>query len=196
MRLAAQIAGHHGMNRIRRIHLVGIGGTGMSGIAEVLLNLGYQVSGSDLGDNASTRRLAGLGARIFQGHAADHVTGAEVLVVSSAVNRSNEEVDGLQEELVDRFGNVPEEVQHLLEVIKVKILLTRLAIKKLEERPSQLILTFDESTKVSPKKIVELIRHGEGRYQMTPDSRLIVEGGVVLRQDPLGTAKKVLQALA
>jgi transcription-repair coupling factor (superfamily II helicase) len=113
-----------------------------------------------------------------------------------SLTRSDEEVDGLREELVDRFGNVPEEVQHLLEVIKVKILLTRLAIKKLEERPSQLILTFDETTKVSPKKIVELIRHGEGRYQMTPDSRLIVEGGATVRQDPLGAAKKLLQALA
>ena len=113
-----------------------------------------------------------------------------------SLTRSDEEVDGLREELVDRFGNVPEEVQHLLEVIKVKILLTRLAIKKLEERPSQLVLTFDETTKVSPKKIVELIHHGEGRYQMTPDSRLIVEGGATLRQDPLGTAKKLLQALA
>ncbi len=86
-------------------------------------------------------------------------------------------MDGLREELVDRFGKIPLEVEHLLEVIKVKILLTRLAIKKLEERSSQLILTFDETTKVSPKKIVELIHRGEGRYQMTPDSRLIVEGG-------------------
>jgi UDP-N-acetylmuramate--alanine ligase len=93
MKLPEQIAGQYGMNRIRRIHFVGIGGTGMSGIAEVLLNLGYQVSGSDLGDNASTRRLTGLGAKIYQGHAAENVSDAEVVVVSSAINRSNVEVD-------------------------------------------------------------------------------------------------------
>jgi UDP-N-acetylmuramate--alanine ligase len=93
MKLTEQIAGRYGMNRLRRIHFVGIGGTGMSGIAEVLLNLGYEVSGSDLGENASTRRLAGLGARIHHGHAADHVAAAEVVVVSSAVDRANVEVD-------------------------------------------------------------------------------------------------------
>jgi UDP-N-acetylmuramate--alanine ligase len=93
MKLTEQIAGRYGMNRLRRIHFVGIGGTGMSGIAEVLLNLGYEVSGSDLGENASTRRLGGLGARIHHGHEADHVADAEVVVVSSAVNRANVEVD-------------------------------------------------------------------------------------------------------
>jgi UDP-N-acetylmuramate--alanine ligase len=92
MKLPEQIAGQYGMNRVRRIHFVGIGGTGMSGIAEVLLNLGYQVSGSDLGDNASTRRLTGLGATVFQGHAAENVSGAEVVVVSSAINRENVEM--------------------------------------------------------------------------------------------------------
>ena len=87
----------HGMSRIRRIHFVGIGGTGMSGIAEVLLNLGYEVSGSDLGENASTRRLAGLGARIYKGHQPDHVSNAEVLVVSTAIDRSNVEIDAARE---------------------------------------------------------------------------------------------------
>jgi UDP-N-acetylmuramate--alanine ligase len=81
-----------GMNRVRRIHFVGIGGTGMSGIAEVLLNLGYQVSGSDLAENASTRRLIGLGAEVFLGHAGGNIQGAEVVVISSAVDRSNVEV--------------------------------------------------------------------------------------------------------
>ena len=64
MKLPEQIAGQYGMTRIRRIHFIGIGGTGMSGIAEVLLNLGYRVSGSDLGDNVSTRRLAESQARV------------------------------------------------------------------------------------------------------------------------------------
>ncbi len=80
------------MRRINRIHLVGIGGSGMGGIAEVLLNLGYAVQGSDLKDNAVTRRLARLGATIFIGHSADHLGDADVVVVSSAVNRSNPEV--------------------------------------------------------------------------------------------------------
>jgi UDP-N-acetylmuramate--alanine ligase len=69
----------------------------MSGIAEVLLNLGYEVSGSDLGENASTRRLAGLGARIYKGHEPDHVSNAEVLVVSTAIDRSNVEIEAARE---------------------------------------------------------------------------------------------------
>ena len=80
-----------GMHRIRRLHFVGIGGTGMSGIAEVLLNLGYSVSGSDMQDNAYTRRLAALGAEILQGHEADHVHQAQVVVVSSAIREDNPE---------------------------------------------------------------------------------------------------------
>jgi UDP-N-acetylmuramate--alanine ligase len=80
------------MRRIQRIHFVGIGGSGMGGIAEVLLNLGYTVQGSDLKANAVTERLAGLGARITYGHAAANVGGANVVVVSSAVPADNPEV--------------------------------------------------------------------------------------------------------
>ncbi|HWG71207.1 MAG TPA: UDP-N-acetylmuramate--L-alanine ligase [Steroidobacteraceae bacterium] len=80
------------MRRIHRIHLVGIGGSGMGGIAEVLLNLGYAVQGSDLKVNAVTQRLERLGADIFIGHSAEHLRQADVVVVSSAVNRSNPEV--------------------------------------------------------------------------------------------------------
>src|SRR3984893_14677814 len=74
------------MRRIHRIHLVGIGGSGMGGIAEVLLNLGYAVQGSDLKGNAVTQRLARLGATVFIGHSADHLGESDVVVVSSAVN--------------------------------------------------------------------------------------------------------------
>jgi UDP-N-acetylmuramate--alanine ligase len=84
-----------GMDRMRRIdtiHFVGIGGSGMSGIAEVLLNLGYRVQGSDLRGGAATERLAALGARIAVGHAAANIAGADVLVVSGAVPRENPEV--------------------------------------------------------------------------------------------------------
>ena len=78
--------------KIQRIHFVGIGGIGMSGIAEVLLNLGYKVSGSDLKSSAVTERLAGLGATTFEGHRAENVAGAEVVVTSSAIAVENPEV--------------------------------------------------------------------------------------------------------
>lgn len=80
------------MRRVQRIHLLGIGGAGMAGIAEVLLNLGYTVSGTDLRSSAATRRLASLGARIFIGHAEGNVEGADVVVVSSAVRADNPEL--------------------------------------------------------------------------------------------------------
>jgi len=79
-------------HKVKRIHFVGIGGSGMSGIAEVLLNLGYKVSGSDLAANAATERLAGLGANVVLGHKADNVTLADVVVVSSAVTPDNPEI--------------------------------------------------------------------------------------------------------
>ena len=78
--------------KIQRIHFVGIGGIGMSGIAEVLLNLGYKVSGSDLKSSAVTQRLAGLGATTFEGHRAENIIAAEVVVTSSAISADNPEV--------------------------------------------------------------------------------------------------------
>ncbi len=76
----------------RRVHFVGIGGVGMSGIAEVLCTLGYTVSGSDQGDSAATRRLAGMGARVYRGHAAEQIEGVDVVVVSSAIKPDNPEL--------------------------------------------------------------------------------------------------------
>jgi len=78
--------------KIQRIHFVGIGGIGMSGIAEVLLNLGYRISGSDLKNSPVTQRLAALGASIFEGHAAANIAGADVVVTSSAISVDNPEV--------------------------------------------------------------------------------------------------------
>jgi UDP-N-acetylmuramate--alanine ligase len=78
--------------KIQQIHFVGIGGIGMSGIAEVLLNLGYKVSGSDLKSSSVTQRLAGLGAAVFEGHRAENIRGAEVVVTSAAVSDENPEV--------------------------------------------------------------------------------------------------------
>src|SRR5215472_7814625 len=80
------------MRRINTIHFVGIGGSGMSGIAAVLLNLGYRVQGSDARASATTEWLAGLGARITIGHAAANINGADVVVVSGAVSHDNAEV--------------------------------------------------------------------------------------------------------
>ena len=78
--------------KIQRVHFVGIGGIGMSGIAEVLLNLGYKVSGSDLKTSAVTQRLATLGATTFEGHRAENIAGVEVVVTSSAIAHDNPEV--------------------------------------------------------------------------------------------------------
>jgi transcription-repair coupling factor (superfamily II helicase) len=113
-----------------------------------------------------------------------------------SLSRSDEEVEIIREELIDRFGKISKEVENLLEVIKVKILLTRLSIKKFEETPSQFVLTFDESTQVSPQKVLNFVHQREGKSRLTPDSKLIVEGWPDMRKDPFGAAKSLLQALA
>ncbi|WP_035383340.1 UDP-N-acetylmuramate--L-alanine ligase [Ferriphaselus sp. R-1] len=79
-------------HKVKALHFVGIGGSGMNGIAEVLLNLGFQVSGSDLADNAATQRLAALGATIHRGHAAENLGNADAVVTSTAVQADNPEV--------------------------------------------------------------------------------------------------------
>ena len=88
-------------HKVKNIHFVGIGGSGMSGIAEVLFNLGYTISGSDLGCNAATQRLADLGARVSLGHAAENTHNADVIVTSTAVKPDNPEV------LAARQKNIP-----------------------------------------------------------------------------------------
>lgn len=85
---------------IRHIHFVGIGGSGMSGIAEVLLNQGYRISGSDLGESTVTRRLVALGAEVFIGHDAAHIGGADAIVTSTAVKDDNPEVIAAHARLV------------------------------------------------------------------------------------------------
>src|SRR3990170_8241745 len=87
--------------KVKRVHFVGIGGAGMSGIAEVLLNLGFEVSGSDLNDNAVTQRLRSLGAKVIKGHCADNVATADAVTVSSAVKDDNPEVEAA------RARNIP-----------------------------------------------------------------------------------------
>ncbi|WP_347255149.1 UDP-N-acetylmuramate--L-alanine ligase [Brachymonas denitrificans] len=85
---------------VKHIHFVGVGGSGMSGIAEVLLNLGYVVSGSDLADNATTRRLAALGIQTHVGHAAENIQGTDVVVTSTAVKADNPEVVAAREKRI------------------------------------------------------------------------------------------------
>jgi UDP-N-acetylmuramate--alanine ligase len=102
--------------KIQRIHFVGIGGIGMSGIAEVLLNLGYKVSGSDLKDSSVTQRLAGLGAAIFEGHRAENIAGAEVVVTSSAISVGNPEVA----EAHARHTPVIQRAEMLAELMRLK----------------------------------------------------------------------------
>ncbi len=84
-------------HKVKHIHFVGIGGIGMSGIAEVLLNLGYTISGSDLGSNAATRRLIDLGAKVMLGHAAENIADADAIVTSTAVKEGNPEVVAARE---------------------------------------------------------------------------------------------------
>ncbi len=85
------------MRRIHCVHFVGIGGSGMSGIAEVMLSLGYQVQGSDLKPNKQTHRLEEQGATVFVGHAAENISNADAVVVSSAVDETNPEVAAARE---------------------------------------------------------------------------------------------------
>jgi UDP-N-acetylmuramate--alanine ligase len=101
---------------IRHIHFVGIGGSGMSGIAEVLLNLGYRITGSDLADSATLRRLASLGIGTFVGHAAVHIDGADAVVTSTAVQSDNPEVLAAREK---RIPVVPRAMM-LAELMRLK----------------------------------------------------------------------------
>src|SRR3954454_2762085 len=103
-------------HKVRRLHFVGIGGAGMSGIAEGLANLGYQVSGSDVAANAATRRLAGLGVKGFLQHQPAHVEGADAVVVSSAVQADNPELVAARER---RIPIVPRALM-LAELMRLK----------------------------------------------------------------------------
>jgi UDP-N-acetylmuramate--alanine ligase len=80
------------MGRVRRLHFIGIGGAGMSGIAELMANLGYEVAGSDQRESEVTRRLRERGVEVFIGHSAEQVTGADAVVVSTAIDEANPEI--------------------------------------------------------------------------------------------------------
>ncbi|MDN3545258.1 MAG: UDP-N-acetylmuramate--L-alanine ligase [Roseateles asaccharophilus] len=101
---------------VKHIHFVGIGGAGMSGIAEILHNLGYTVSGSDQGESSTTERLASLGLKVFIGHAAEHIAGAQAVVTSTAVKADNPEVTAAR---AARIPVVPRAVM-LAELMRLK----------------------------------------------------------------------------
>ncbi len=102
--------------KIKEIHFIGIGGSGMSGIAEILLSSGYQITGSDLASNATTKRLMKLGAKVFVGHNPEHIMGAEVVVTSSAIQADNPEV------IAARYRNIPiiPRAEMLAELMRMK----------------------------------------------------------------------------
>lgn len=102
--------------KIRKLHFVGIGGIGMSGIAEVLLNLGYQVSGSDLSENASVQRLRRMGAKIYLSHAAEHVREVDVVVHSSAVTPDNPELKAARRQRIP----IARRAEMLAELMRIK----------------------------------------------------------------------------
>ncbi|WP_150539860.1 UDP-N-acetylmuramate--L-alanine ligase [Actinobacillus vicugnae] len=104
------------MRRVNQIHFIGIGGAGMSGIAEVLLNEGYQISGSDIAEGAVTKRLADAGANIFIGHQAENIAGASVVVASSAIDDSNPEVQAAKEARIP----VIQRAQMLAEIMRFR----------------------------------------------------------------------------
>src|SRR6202043_1982936 len=108
--------GHFLFAPSQRIHFIGIGGIGMSGIAEILLTMGYSVSGSDLRRSAVTDRLVGMGARIFEGHAASNAAASDVVVTSSAVAKNNPEVL----EARDRKIPVIQRAEMLAELMRLK----------------------------------------------------------------------------
>src|ERR1700723_3039299 len=110
------VPGHFLFAPTQRIHFIGIGGIGMSGIAEILLTMGYAVSGSDLKRSAVTDRLLGMGARIFEGHAASNASASDVVVTSSAVAKNNPEVL----EAKDRKIPVIQRAEMLAELMRLK----------------------------------------------------------------------------
>ena len=102
--------------KIKKLHFVGIGGIGMSGIAEVLNNMGYKVSGSDIKDSGITQRLKNLGVKVSIGHSSDNVLGSDVVVMSSAVGRNNPEIIAAED------NNIPiiQRAEILAEIMRLK----------------------------------------------------------------------------
>ena len=102
------------MRRLQVLHFIGIGGAGMGGIAEVLINEGYKVTGSDIAENAVVQRLVRLGAKINIGHAEANVENASVVVVSSAIDETNVEIKAARANMRNRLHQEKQKWQHLI----------------------------------------------------------------------------------
>src|SRR5271156_3067286 len=151
--------------RVRHVHFVGIGGIGMSGLAEVLRTLGFDVSGSDLKPNENTRRLESLGARIFLGHDPDHVSRADVVVYSSAIGATNPEM------VRARAAEIPTipRAEMLAELMRTRYAVT-IAGSHGKTTTTSLVATFLRAAGLDPTVVVggkvnalgTNARHGEG----------------------------------
>ncbi|MBT6325881.1 MAG: UDP-N-acetylmuramate--L-alanine ligase, partial [Bdellovibrionales bacterium] len=104
------------LNRKVKVHFIGIGGIGMSGLAEILIHLGHEVSGSDLNSNQTTKKLTNLGAEIFLGHSADNIKDATIIVFSSAIKEDNPEI------INAKSKNIPlmKRAEMLAEIMRLK----------------------------------------------------------------------------
>ena len=157
------------MRRIRRIHFIGIGGAGMSGIAEVLLNQGYQITGSDLSASASTERLEKLGAEIFIGHAAGNVDGANVVVVSSAIDHSNDEIVAA----VDQRIPIIRRAEMLAELMRYRHAIV-VAGTHGKTTTTSLMATLMAQANMDPTYVIGGILNGAGTNAKLGASRFIV----------------------
>ena len=154
-------------NRVKKIHMVGIGGSGMSGIAEVLLNLGYSVRGSDVADSPAVRRLERLGAEIYIGHGAENVADADVLVKSTAVAYDNPELIAAQKKAIPIIPRA----EMLAELMRLKIGVAVAGTHGKTTTTSLLASIFDEAS-LDPTVIIggrlnaygANARLGEGEY--------------------------------
>lgn len=157
------------MRRIRCIHFVGIGGAGMSGIAEVLLNQGYTITGSDITNSSVTERLESLGVKIFIGHQAANVAGADVVVVSSAIDHSNEEIMAA----VEQRTPIIRRAEMLAELMRFRHAIV-IAGTHGKTTTTSLIATLMAQADMDPTYVIGGILNGAGTNAKLGASRIIV----------------------
>ena len=170
-------AGHHitrsseipEMRRIRKIHFIGVGGAGMSGIAEVLLNQSYEITGSDIANSLVIERLKSLGAEIFIGHKAENIQGADVVVVSSAINQTNEEIIeaiGLRIPIIRRAEMLAELMRYRHAIV--------IAGTHGKTTTTSLVATLLAQGNMDPTYVIGGILNGTGSNAKLGDSHIIV----------------------
>jgi len=157
------------MRRIRRIHFIGIGGAGMSGIAEVLLNQGYDITGSDLSESPVTERLSSLGVTIFIGHEAGNVASADVVVVSSAIDHSNEEIIAAMDQRIP----IIRRAEMLAELMRYRHAIC-VAGTHGKTTTTSLMATLLAQANLDPTYVIGGILNGAGTNAKLGTSRIIV----------------------